>query len=79
MKITREQYEADLATLATRVEMNNIKMTVQEMEKRLIEITKRSLEDGNLFSKTLVNHADRIKALEYRAKNGRWPTSLRSA
>ncbi|HEX3099792.1 MAG TPA: hypothetical protein VHQ41_02355 [Patescibacteria group bacterium] len=67
MRITREQYEADLATLVARVELSGLKMDMGEVMKKVEEISKRSLDDGDLFSKTLVSHAQRLRLLEQRA------------
>lgn len=66
MRLTKEEYEATIATLATRVEVSGLKLDMREVMKRIEEISKRSLQDGDLFSKTLVSHADRLKMLEKR-------------
>ena len=66
MRLTKEEYESTIATLATRVELSGLKMDMKEVMKRVEEISKRSLQDGDLFSKTLVSHADRLKMLEKR-------------
>lgn len=71
MFISKEEYEAAIATLATRVELNGLKLSIEEIRMRLEEISKRCLDDGNLFSKTLISHDDRIKALEARVLKSR--------
>ena len=71
MHITKAEYESAMAQLATRVELNNIKFTVEEMDQKLKEVSERSLQDSDLFSKTLVDHKGRIKLLEKKVREAR--------
>lgn len=64
MNLSREEFEALITQLATRVELGGLKLTVDEIKERLEEINKRNLDDGNFFSTILLTHEDRIKKLE---------------
>ena len=64
MELSQEEYEAGLSTLATRVEMLDIKFNVDELRSKIEVINKRCREDGDMFSGMLLSHDEQIKKLQ---------------
>ncbi len=66
MNLSREEYEAKIAELATRVEVAGLSLDQAAMKQRIEEISKRCLKDGDMFSSIFLGHDERIKKLEKR-------------
>jgi hypothetical protein len=64
MRLSREEYEATITQLATRVEVAGLKMSVDELRTKIEEINKRNREDGDMFSGMLLKHDEYIKQLK---------------
>ena len=69
MELTREEYELTLSQMATRVELAGLKLTHDELIRKMEEIGKRCREDGDMFSSIFLSHEQRIKRLEQRTKD----------